>query len=179
MGAIKGLRVVLAALLCLVLGGSLWLTVQRQVFHQEELAVGGLILAPVEGDAMSPALEQGSLAVAVPREDYQLGDVVLCDAGFTRLVGSVEGDFIARGDAQGEEAEALLPTADIQGAGHAALPGRGEVWGFLPACGPAGGAGCGGAAAGAAKPVRLGREPGGRPGPGAARQIQAPPLGFG
>lgn len=48
MGAIKGLRVVLAVLLCLVLGGSLWLTVQRQVFHQEELAVGGLILAPVE-----------------------------------------------------------------------------------------------------------------------------------
>ena len=108
-----------------------WLTVQRQVFHQEELAVGGLVLAPVEGDAMSPALEQGSLAVAVPREDYQLGDVVLYDAGFTRLVGSVEGDFIARGDAQGEEAEALLPTADIQGAVIAALPGGGEVWGFL------------------------------------------------
>ena len=147
MGAIKG---VLAALLCLVLGGSLWLTVQRQVFHQEELAVGGLILAPVEGDAMSPALEQGSLAVAVPREDYQLGDVVLYDAGFTRLVGSVEGDFIARGDAQGEEAEA-----------------------------PAGGAGCGGAAAGAAKPVRPGAGAGGCPGPGAAWQIQAPPLGFG
>ena len=131
MGAIKGLRVVLAVLLCQVLGGSLWLTVQRQVFHQEELAVGGLILAPVEGDAMSPALEQGSLAVAVPREDYQLGDVVLYGAGFTRLVGSVEGDFIARGDAQGEEAEALLPTADIQGAVIAALPGGGEVWGFL------------------------------------------------
>ena len=165
MGAIKGLRVVLAVLLCLVLGGSLWLTVQRQVFHQEELAVGGLILAPVEGDAMSPALEQGSLAVAVPREDYQLGDVVLCDEGFTRLVGSVEGDFIARGDAQGEEAEALLPTADIQGAVIAALP--------------AGGAGCGGAAAGAAKPVRPGAGAGGCPGPGAARQIQAPPLGFG
>ena len=126
MGAIKGLRVVLAVLLCLVLGGSLWLTVQRQVFHQEELAVGGLVLAPVEGDAMSPALEQGSLAVAVPREDYQLGDVVLYDAGFTRLVGSVEGDFIARGDAQGEEAEALLPTADIQGAVIAALPGGGR-----------------------------------------------------
>ena len=77
MGAIKGLRVVLAVLLCLVLGGSLWLTVQRQVFHQEELAVGGLVLVPVEGDAMAPALEQGSLAVAVPRESYQLGDVVL------------------------------------------------------------------------------------------------------
>ena len=55
----------------------------------------------------------------------------LYDAGFTRLVGSVEGDFIARGDAQGEEAEALLPTADIQGAVIAALPGGGEVWGFL------------------------------------------------
>ena len=152
MGAIKGLRVVLAALLCLVLGGSLWLTVQRQVFHQEELAVGGLILAPVEGDAMSPALEQGSLAVAVPREDYQLGDVVLYDAGFTRLVGSVEGDFIARGDAQGEEAEALLPTADIQGAVIAALPGGGEVWGFLSSLwGPPVVLVCGGAAAGAAK----------------------------
>ncbi len=135
MGAIKGLRVVLAVLLCLVLGGSLWLTVQLKVFHQEELAVGGLILAPVEGDAMAPALEQGSLAVAVPRESYQLGDVVLYDAGFTRLVGSVEGDFIARGDAQGEEAEALLPTADIQGAAIAALPGGGEVWGLPQTCG--------------------------------------------
>ena len=91
MGAIKGLRVVLAALLCLVLGGSLWLTVQRQVFHQEELAVGGLILAPVEGDAMAPALRDGDMAVAVSRSGYEppysLGDAVLCvDGTFQRLV---------------------------------------------------------------------------------------------
>ena len=133
MGAIKGLRVVLAVLLCLVLGGSLWLTVQRQVFHQEELAVGGLILAPVEGDAMSPALEQGSLAVAVPRESYQLGDVVLYDAGFTRLVGTVYGDFvfIARGDGEPQDKEALLPGGDILGKVVVALPGAGRVYQFL------------------------------------------------
>ncbi len=138
MGAIKGLRVVLAVLLCLVLGGSLWLTVQRQVFHQEELAVGGLILAPVEGDAMAPALRDGDMAVAVSRSGYEppysLGDAVLCvDGTFQRLVGTVYGDFvfIARGDGEPQDKEALLPGGDILGKVVVALPGGGEVWGFL------------------------------------------------
>ena len=33
MGAIKVLRGVIGVILCLVLGASVWLTVERQVFH--------------------------------------------------------------------------------------------------------------------------------------------------
>ena len=136
MGAIKALRALLGVLLCALLALSLWLTAQRQVFHQEELAVGGLILAPVEGDAMSPALRDGDMAVAVSRSGYEppysLGDPVLCvDGTLTRLVGAVDGDFIARGDGQGEEAEALLSPGDIRGKVAALVPGAAGVYGFL------------------------------------------------
>lgn len=138
MGAIKALRALLGVLLCALLALSLWLTAQRQVFHQEELAVGGLILAPVEGDAMSPALRDGDMAVAVSRFGYEppysLGDAVLCvDGTFQRLVGTVYGDFvfIARGDGQGEEAEALLSPGDIRGKVAALVPGAAGVYGFL------------------------------------------------
>ena len=48
MGAIKALRALLGLILCLVLGVSVWLTVQGQVFHQEETAVAGMIFRPVE-----------------------------------------------------------------------------------------------------------------------------------
>ena len=138
MGAIKVLRAVLGVILCALLGMSLWLTVQRQVFHQEELAVGGLVLAPVEGDAMAPALRDGDMAVAVSRSGYEppysLGDVVLCvDGTFQRLVGTVYGDFvfIARGDGEPQDKEALLPGGDILGKVVVALPGAGRVYQFL------------------------------------------------
>lgn len=138
MGAIKALRALLGVLLCALLALSLWLTAQRQVFHQEELAVGGLILAPVEGDAMSPALRDGDMAVAVSRSGYEppysLGDAVLCvDGTFRRLVGTVYGDFvfIARGDGEPQDKEALLPGGDILGKVVVALPGAGRVYQFL------------------------------------------------
>ena len=67
MGAIKGLRIALGIILVLVLGISVWLTVQRQVLHQEEISLGSVTLVPVEEDAMSPALREGDLAVAVSR----------------------------------------------------------------------------------------------------------------
>lgn len=132
MGAIKVLRAVLGVILCLALGASLWLTVQRQVFRQEQVTLAGATLRPVEEDTMAPAFTRGDLALAVPGESYQLGDAVLCvDGTFQRLVGSTDGDFIARGDSQGEEAEALLPPEQIQGRVVAALPGAGRVYQFL------------------------------------------------
>ena len=132
MGVIKGLRAVVAVLAAVALGLSLWLAAQRQVFHQEELAVAGVTLRPVTEETMAPALVPGDLAVAAQRPAYQLGDPVLCaGGGFSRLVGSTEGGFIVRGDSQGEEAEALLPPGEIRGKVVAALPGAGAVWGFL------------------------------------------------
>lgn len=63
---------------------------------------------------------------------YELGDPVLCgDGTLTRLVGAVDGDFIARGDGQGEEAEALLSPGDIRGKVEALVPGAAGVYGFL------------------------------------------------
>ena len=109
MGAIKALRALLGVLLCALLALSLWLTAQRQVLGREEAQLFGYTLKAVETSAMEPALPQGGLAAVAASPSYELGDPVLCGAGtFTRLVGAVDGDFIARGDGQGEEAEALL-----------------------------------------------------------------------
>ena len=134
MGAIKVLRGVIGVILCLVLGASVWLTVERQVFHHSEVALGQVILRPVAGDAMAPALHQGDLALTMATGNYQMGDAVLCgDGEFRRLVGTVEGSFIARGDGEGEEAETLLTAQDVKGEVLASLPGAGLMMGYLSA----------------------------------------------
>ena len=66
MGAIRVIRGILAAIWCCLLPLSLWLTVQRQVFQQEEISLAGVTLAPVEGDAMSPTLREGDGIFATP-----------------------------------------------------------------------------------------------------------------
>lgn len=132
MGAIKGLRAVLGVILCLLLGLSLWLTVQRQVLRQEDFTLPGVTLSPVEDDSMAPALGPGDLAVILPRDSYGLGDAVLCaDGAIRRAVGTVDGQLIARGDGEGEEAERLLPAGEIRGRVAASLPGAGAVCLFL------------------------------------------------
>ena len=134
MGAIKVLRGVIGVILCLVLGVSVWLTVERQVFHHSEVALGQVTLRPVEDDAMAPALHQGDLALTMATGNYQMGDAVLCgDGEFRRLVGTVEGSFIARGDGEGEEAETLLTAQDVKGEVLASLPGAGLVMDYLSA----------------------------------------------
>lgn len=132
MGAIKVLRAVLGVILCVLLGMSLWLTVQRQVFHKEELELLGVVVSPVTGGTMAPALEAGDLAVAVSGGDCNLGDAVLCqDGSFQRLVGSVDGEFIARGDSQSQEDEALLPAEQIRGRVTGVVPGGQGAWAFF------------------------------------------------
>ena len=142
MGAIRVIRGILAAIWCCLLALSLWLTVQRQVFQQEEISLAGVTLAPVEGDAMSPTLREGDLAVAVSpsgqEPPYAMGDMVLAlDGKATRLVGTVDGEFIARGDGESPDKEALLPHGNIVGKVVAVLPGAAGSVG--PACGAGGG----------------------------------------
>ena len=134
MGAIKVLRGVIGVILCLVLGVSVWLTVERQVFHHSEVALGQVTLRPVADDAMAPVLHQGDLARTMTTGNYQMGDAVLCgDGEFRRLVGTVEDSFIARGDGEGEEAETLLTAQDVKGEVLASLPGAGLVMDYLSA----------------------------------------------
>ena len=134
MGAIKVLRGVIGVILCLVLGVSVWLTVERQVFHHSEVALGQVTLRPVADDAMAPVLHQGDLALTMATGNYQMGDAVLCgDGEFRRLVGTVEDSFIARGDGEGEEAETLLTAQDVKGEVLASLPGAGLVMDYLGA----------------------------------------------
>ena len=134
MGAIKVLRGVIGVILCLVLGVSVWLTVERQVFHHSEVALGQVTLRPVADDAMAPVLHQGDLALTMATGNYQMGDAVLCgDGEFRRLVGTVEDSFIARGDGEGEEAETLLTAQEVKGEVLASLPGAGLVMDYLSA----------------------------------------------
>ena len=104
MGAIKVLRAVLGVILCVLLGMSLWLTVQRQVFHKEELELLGVVVSPVTEDTMAPALEVGDVAVVVSG---------------------------ARGDSQSQEDEALLPAEQIRGRVTGVVPGGQGVWAFF------------------------------------------------
>jgi hypothetical protein len=133
MGAIKALRALLGLILCLVLGVSVWLTVQGQVFHQEETAVAGMIFRPVEESSLEPTLTGGDLAVIQPREEYAMGEIVLCQEeekdSFLLLAGTNGENFIVQ--EKDEETQRLLSPEAIRGKVVAALPGAGTVYEFL------------------------------------------------
>lgn len=133
MGAIKALRALLGLILCLVLGVSVWLTVQGQVFHQEETAVAGMIFRPVEESSLEPTLSRGDLAVIQPREEYAMGEIVLCQEeekdSFLLLAGTNGENFIVQ--EKDEETQRLLSPEAIRGKVVAALPGAGTVYEFL------------------------------------------------
>ena len=117
-------------LLCALLALSLWLTAQRQVLGREEAQLFGYTLKAVETSAMEPALPQGGLAAVAASPSYELGDPVLCGDGTYPAGRRVDGDFIARGDGQGEEAEASFPRGH-PGEGGGLVPGGAGVYGFL------------------------------------------------
>ena len=133
MGAIKALRALLGLILCLVLGVSVWLTFQGQVFHQEETAVAGMIFRPVEESSLEPTLTGGDLAVIQPREEYAMGEIVLCQEeekdSFLLLAGTNGENFIVQ--EKDEETQRLLSPEAIRGKVVAALPGAGTVYEFL------------------------------------------------
>ena len=133
MGAIKALRALLGLILCLVLGVSVWLTVQGQVFHQEETAVAGMIFRPVEESSLEPTLTGGDLAVIQPRGEYAMGEIVLCQEeekdSFLLLAGINGETFIVQ--EKDEETQRLLSPEAIRGKVVAALPGAGTVYEFL------------------------------------------------
>lgn len=134
MGMIKALRALLGIILCLVLGISVWLAVQSQVFHREDIPLFGMNLRAVKEDSMAPALSPGDLAVVVSRETYDLGDVVLCgeeERSFLRLVGTAGEDYLVRTDSQQEGEETLFSPEAVQGEVVAALAGAGTLAGFL------------------------------------------------
>lgn len=135
MVAIKALRFLLGMILCLAVGISLWLAIQRQVLHREPAALLGRELWTVEEDTMAPALSSGDLIMAASQQEYALGDVVLCPQEGTvaplRLIGSTGDDFIARGDSQAEGEERLLTPGEIRGKVTAALPGAGGAYRFF------------------------------------------------
>ena len=133
---IKVLRGVLTAVLCAVLLLNIWMLVQQTVLKREAPQVLGYSQYVVTSGSMEPSFSPGDLILVKAQETYELGDVVTFhDAeGATvthRIMGTVGGQFITKGDANNTEDNDLLPPERIVGKLWRVLPGMGYVIEFL------------------------------------------------
>ncbi|MCH5353036.1 MAG: signal peptidase I [Acutalibacter sp.] len=133
---IKVLRGVLTAVLCAVLLLNIWMLVQQTVLKREAPEVLGYSQYIVTTGSMEPNISVGDLILVKAQEEYELGDIVTFhDAGGAtvthRIMGTVSGQFITRGDANNTEDNDLLPPERIIGKLRLVLPGMGYMIEFL------------------------------------------------
>lgn len=134
--AIKGLRILFAVLLTAVIGLNLWMLVQQSVFKKDPPELFGYSQLVVTSGSMEPAFSAGDMIVIRQEESYALGDIVTFrltggDLVTHRIVGSVEGSFITKGDANNTEDDELLSPAQIVGKLVAYIPAVGSFLLFL------------------------------------------------
>lgn len=130
-GVIRGLQVVLVLVLAAVLlaGGGLLAAGLTEPGAAPELFGQRLFLQ--QEDVMGPEIQPGDLVLAKPREAYAPGEAVLARDGAQvralRIVGTVEGRLILRGDREDSEAEALFEETQVLGRIEAVLAGAGAA----------------------------------------------------
>lgn len=134
--AIGCLRVFLAVLLTAVIGLNLWMFIQQSVFHKDPPELFGYSQLVVTSGSMEPAFSAGDMIVIREEEDYALGDIVTFrlsggELVTHRIVGSVEGSFITKGDANNTEDDDLLDPAQIVGRFVTYMPAVGSFLLFL------------------------------------------------
>lgn len=133
---INVLRGIIGVILCAVIVVNGWLLIDQLVFHHQPPAILGYSQLVVGSGSMSPTLEAGDLILVNPASDYTLGDVVTFrDENGTfithRLVGTVEEDFITKGDANQVEDDTLLAKENILGRVVFSIPQGGKAILFL------------------------------------------------
>ena len=134
--AIKVLRILFAVLLAAVIGLNLWMLLQQSVFKKDPPEIFGFSQLVVTSGSMEPAFSAGDMILIRQEEDYELGDIVTFrlsggDLVTHRIVGSVEGSFITKGDANNTEDDDLLNPAQIVGRLVACIPAVGSFLLFL------------------------------------------------
>lgn len=134
--AIKVLRILFAVLLTAVIGSNLWMLVQQSVFKKDPPELFGYSQLVVTSGSMEPAFSAGDMILIRQEESYALGDIVTFrlsggDLVTHRIVGSVEGSFITKGDANNTEDDDLLSPAQIVGKLVTCIPAVGSFLLFL------------------------------------------------
>ena len=134
--AIKVLRAIFAVLLIAVIGLNLWMFVQQSVLKKDPPEIFGYSQLVVTSGSMEPAFSAGDMIVIRQEEDYGLGDIVTFrlsggELVTHRIVGSVEGSFITKGDANNTEDDELLDPGRIVGKLVTYLPAVGSFMLFL------------------------------------------------
>ena len=134
--AIKVLRVIFAVLLIAIIGLNLWLFVQQSILQNDPPEILGYSQLVVTSGSMEPTFSAGDMIVIRQEEDYGLGDIVTFrlsggELVTHRIVGSVEGSFITKGDANNTEDDDLLDPGQIVGKLVTYIPAVGSFLLFL------------------------------------------------
>lgn len=133
---IKILQGVLTALLCAIVLLNVWMLVQQKALGKEAPEIFGYSQYIVTSGSMEPGFSPGDMILVKRQDSYELGDIVTFrDSGGAmvthRIMGSVSGQFITKGDANNVEDGELLAPERIVGKLQLVLPGAGEVVLFL------------------------------------------------
>lgn len=134
--AINVLRGVIATLLALLIAGNLWMLVQQTVLHKDPPELFGYSQLVVTSGSMEPAFSAGDMILIHGQDEYELGDIVTFrnEEGSLvthRIVGSTEGSFITKGDANNVEDDTLLSAENIVGKLVCCVPVMGSFLLFL------------------------------------------------
>ncbi len=127
----KAIIAILAILLTLNL-----LMIASKVITKDELPkVFGYSQAVVLSGSMSPMLEVGDLVIYKTSSEYEIGDVIIFEAGeyfvTHRIISQTENGYITQGDANNVSDDWVVEYSQIHGKVVGVLPNYGNVIAFL------------------------------------------------
>lgn len=129
------LSIALTAVLALLLACNLYTIAARYFGGVQQPAVFGYSVAVVISGSMSGSIEVNDMVVIHEEDSYALGDVVTFRSGKNlvthRIVGTAEGGFITKGDANNASDLDPVPPEDIVGKVIWVIPKIGAMIEFI------------------------------------------------
>lgn len=133
--ALKILRAIVIALLCVILIVNVWLLAARFILKQDLPKVFGFSQAAALSGSMEPTFSAGDMVIFRERDSYKVGDVVIFRQGGSfvthRIIGETEGGFTTKGDANNAPDSGVLDPLDIEGELVTVIPRVGGALTFL------------------------------------------------
>ena len=130
----KILNIAVTALLAVLVAVNLYTFAARKITGEPQPTVFGYASAVVLSGSMEPAISVNDMVIIHKQQSYELQDVVMYEGEHSmithRIVGTNEGAYITRGDANNTD-DPAVPAEKVVGKVVLVIPKIGAVIGFL------------------------------------------------